>query len=117
MRVLWAGVTGDARARSGAGCEVSSMQDVYQFVVQTLAAKCRVDPRFITPASDIFADLGIDSAVFLDAAFAIEDEYRIEVPVSEWMDEVNVGTAAAADRFRIDNFVAAIAALVEQARA
>jgi acyl carrier protein len=93
------------------------MQDIYQFVVQTLARKCRVNPEFITPATDIFADLGVDSAEFLDATFVIEDEYGIRMPVGDWMGEVNAGDAAVAEHFRIDNFVAAIADLIRQAKA
>jgi acyl carrier protein len=92
------------------------MQDIYQFVVQTLARKCKVDPGAITPATDLFADLGIDSAEFMDAAFVIEDEFGIRMPVGDWMGDVNAGTATGAQYFRIDNLVAAIADLVRQAR-
>jgi acyl carrier protein len=92
------------------------MQDIYEVVVQTLAKRCKVDPRAVTPATDLFGDLGIDSAEFMDAAFVIEDALGIRMPVGDWMGEVNAGTAEAAARFRMDNFVAAIAALVEQAR-
>ena len=92
------------------------MEDVYQFVVKTLAAKCKVNPEFITPATDLFADLGVDSAEFLDATFLIEDEYDIRMPVGEWMSEVNVGTAVRTEHFRIDNFVAAISELIKQSK-
>lgn len=93
------------------------MQDVYQVVVSILAKKCKVNPEFITPATDLFTDLGIDSAEFIDASFSIEDAFGITLPVDEWMNEVNAGDASAARRFRIDNFVAAITELISQARA
>ena len=92
---------------------MSSTQEIYQFVVTTLAVKCRVSPESITPATDIFADLGVDSAEFLDATFVIEDAFDIRMPVGDWMHEVNAGDAAAADHFRVDNFVAAIAGLIQ----
>ena len=93
------------------------MQDVYQFVVKTLAAKCKLDPAFITPSTDVFADLGVDSAEFFDVTFVIEDEFNIHMPVAEWMSDVNVGNAVRSDRFRIDNFVAAIVELIQHSKA
>jgi acyl carrier protein len=93
---------------------VPSTEDIFQFVVRTLASKCRVNPAFITPATDIFKDLGVDSAEFLDATFVIEDEYAIRMPVGDWMGAVNAGEAPEADHFRVDNFVAAIADLIAQ---
>lgn len=96
---------------------MSSTEEIYQFVVGTLAKKCRVNPDAITPATDIFADLGVDSAEFLDATFVIEDAYGIRMPVGDWMHEVNAGDAVAAEHFRVDNFVAAIADLVAQGHA
>jgi len=92
------------------------MQDIYDFVVSTLAKTCKVDPRHITPATDLFSDLGIDSADFLNVAYVIEDRYGIRMPVGEWMSEVNVGDTSAAEHFRIDNFVAAISRFVQEAK-
>jgi acyl carrier protein len=96
---------------------VTSMQDVYQFVVKTLAAKCKIEPSLITPSTDVFADLGVDSAEFFDVTFVIEDEFNIRMPVAEWMSDVNVGNAVQSEHFRIDNFVAAIVALMQQSQA
>lgn len=93
------------------------MQDVYQFVVATLAAKCKIQPALITPSTDVFADLGVDSAEFLDVTFDIEDEFNIRMPVAEWMSDVNVGNVVSGQHFRIDNFVAAIVELIQQSKA
>jgi acyl carrier protein len=91
-------------------------QDIYDFVLSSLATNCQIDPKHITPATDLFTDLGIDSFGILTVAYSIEDRFGIQMPVGEWMSEVNVGDKTATDLFRIDNFVAAIARLVHEAR-
>lgn len=88
------------------------MQDIYEFVQRTLAQNCKIDPRDITPTTNLFADLGIDSVDFLAAAYEIEDHYGIRLPVGDWMSDVNAGETPAVDYFRMDNFVAAIAEFI-----
>lgn len=90
------------------------MTDVYEFVRSELAKACKIDASFITPATDLFNDLGIDSFGILNISYAIEDHFGICMPVGEWMSEVNTGDSASTEQFRMDNFVATIAQLVQQ---
>lgn len=87
--------------------------EIHNFLVSTLAKACKVDPTHVTPSTHIFSDLGVDSADMLNVAWLIEERYGIQLPVVDWMSEVNVGDAVATDRFRVDNFVAVIAQLTQ----
>ncbi|MCK3829869.1 acyl carrier protein [Pseudomonas sp. 910_23] len=86
------------------------MEEIYTFVVSTLASSCKVQPGDIEPTTNLFADLGIDSVDFLDAVFCIEKHYDIRIPVGQWMSAVNEGNAAMTDYFVMEHFVAQIAA-------
>ena len=85
------------------------MDAIYSFVVSTLSSICKVDERDITPSTNLFADLGIDSVDFLDAVYCIDKHFDIRIPVGQWMSAVNEGNAQLTDYFIMENFVAAIA--------
>ncbi len=93
------------------------MQEIYDFVLSSLATSCKIDPQHITPVTDLFNDLGIDSFAILNVSYSIEDRFGIHMPIGEWMSEVNVGDRDTTDRFRMDNFVATIAQLVQEKKA
>lgn len=86
-------------------------KDIYDFLVNTLVKACKVDPTHVLPGTNIVSDLGVDSLNLMNLAWLIQERYGIELPVVDWMSEVNVGEAVATDHFRVDNFVAAIARL------
>jgi acyl carrier protein len=90
------------------------MADIYEFVRGELAKACKIDVSLITPGTDLFNDLGIDSFAILSIAYAIEDHLNVRVPVGDWMSNVNTGDSVSMEQFRMDNFVAAIAHLVKQ---
>lgn len=87
--------------------------EIQEFLVSTLVKACKVDPTHVTPATHIFSDLGVDSADMLNVAWLIEQHYGIQLPVVDWMSDVNLGETVAPDHFRVDNFVAAIAELTQ----
>lgn len=89
------------------------MKELYQFVKTTFSEVCNVDGDEITPATNLFADLGIESVDFLDVCYLIDEKYNIRIPIGEWMGRVNEGDEAASDLFVLDGFVKAVSNLIE----
>lgn len=66
----------------------------------------------IKPNSDLMQDLNIDSLAFLDIAFEIDQQFGIQLPVEQWMEEINQGAVARAKYFVISGLCAQIDNLV-----
>ena len=88
------------------------MPTTYERIAAIIAETASVEPGRITQTAHVINDLGIDSLDFLDIVFAIDKEFGIKVPVEEWTEQVNAGTAPAEQFFvlgpladRIDELV------------
>ena len=89
------------------------MEELYQFVKTTFSEVCNVDGDEITPATNLFADLGIESVDFLDVCYLVDEKYNIRIPIGEWMGRVNEGDETAFDLFVFGGFVKAVSNLIE----
>ena len=88
------------------------MSSAFDRIADIIAETGGVPRETITPESHVIDDLGIDSLDFLDIVFAIDKEFGIKVPVEAWTQEVNAGTAPAAQYFVMKNLAARIEELV-----
>nr|WP_013933294.1 phosphopantetheine-binding protein [Pseudoalteromonas sp. SANK 73390]CBK62742.1 tacpA [Pseudoalteromonas sp. SANK 73390] len=89
------------------------MEGIYQFVQSTFSDVCNIDSEEITPTTNLFSDLGIESMDFMDVCYLIDEKYGIRIPIGEWMGRVNEGDESAADLFVLEGFVKAVSKLVE----
>jgi acyl carrier protein len=90
------------------------MSTTYDKVAEIIAETCDIPRETIKPESHATKDLEIDSLDFLDIAFAIDKAFGIKLPLEQWTQEVNDGTAPADKYFvlknlsiRIDELIAA----------
>jgi acyl carrier protein len=90
------------------------MSTTYDKVAEIIAETCDIPRDSIKPESHATKDLEIDSLDFLDIAFAIDKAFGIKLPLEQWTQEVNDGTASAEKYFvlknlstRIDELIAA----------
>ena len=88
------------------------MSSTYDQIANIIAETCDIPRDTIKPESHAIDDLGIDSLDFLDIAFAIDKAFGIKVPVEAWTQEVNSGTAPAAQYFVMENLAKRIEELV-----
>ncbi|MBC7431577.1 MAG: acyl carrier protein [Rubritepida sp.] len=92
------------------------MPTTYERIAAIIAETASVEPGRITPTAHVINDLGIDSLDFLDIVFAIDKEFGIKVPVEEWTEQVNAGTAPAEQFFVLGPLAERIDELVQGAR-
>ncbi|NIR48628.1 acyl carrier protein [candidate division KSB1 bacterium] len=59
-------------------------------VKQLLHRELKINPGLVKDDSSLAADLGIDSADMVELAFAIEEEFDIEVPDEELVEYTDV---------------------------
>jgi len=85
----------------------------FDVISEIIADTCNVDRGAIKPETNIIKDLEVDSLDFLDATFAIDKKFGIELPVERWTEEINEGKAKMEDYFVVRNLVGAIDQLVE----
>ena len=88
------------------------MASAFERIADIIAETSDVPRENIKPESHVIEDLGIDSLDFLDIVFAIDKAFGIKVPVEAWTQEVNSGTAPAAQYFVMENLAKRIEELV-----
>ncbi len=88
------------------------MPVAFDRVADIIAETASIDRAKITPDAHVIDDLGIDSLDFLDIVFALDKEYKINIPFEDWMNKVNNGEAQAKDYFIMRQLVAKIDGLV-----
>ena len=95
------------------------MDSAFDRVADIIAETGGIPRESITPESHVIDDLGIDSLDFLDIVFAIDKAFGIKVPVEQWTQEINAGTAPAEHYFLMGNLAQRIEELVaaKQAKA
>ena len=59
-------------------------------VLQSIVAR----PVFLTPETNIIADLGMDSLALMDFCMALEDRLDISIPLHQLADVVSIGDLA-----------------------
>jgi acyl carrier protein len=88
------------------------MSTTYDKVAEIIAETCDIPRETIKPESHATKDLEIDSLDFLDIAFAIDKAFGIKLPLEQWTQEVNDGTAPADKYFVLKNLSARIDELI-----
>jgi acyl carrier protein len=90
------------------------MSTTFDKVADIIMETCDIPRDSIKPESHAINDLEIDSLDFLDIAFAIDKAFGIKLPLEQWTQEVNDGTASTDKYFvlknlstRIDELIAA----------
>jgi acyl carrier protein len=90
------------------------MSSTFDTVAGIISETADIPRDQIKPESHAIEDLGIDSLAFLDIAFAIDKAFGIKLPLEQWTQEVNEGTASTEKYFvlknlstRIDELIAA----------
>ncbi len=93
------------------------MASTFETVAEIISSTSDVPLESIKPESHIMKDLGVDSLAFLDIAFEIDQKFAIQMPIEDWMQEVNQQGVDSAEYFvigklcdRIDGLVAKLAA-------
>lgn len=93
------------------------MASTFETVASIISSASDVPIERIEPGSHVMKDLEIDSLAFLDITFEIDRTFAIQLPVEDWMSEVNEGKRSGDDYFiirnlcaQIDNLRAAVAA-------
>jgi acyl carrier protein len=88
------------------------MSTTYDKVADIIAETCDIPRESIKPESHATTDLEIDSLDFLDIAFAIDKAFGIKLPLEQWTQEVNDGTASTDKYFVLKNLSARIDELI-----
>jgi len=65
------------------------MASTFETVAEIIANTSDVPVENVRPDSHIMKDLGIDSLAFLDIAFEIDQRFNIQMPIENWMQNVN----------------------------
>src|SRR5918912_918096 len=93
---------GGASPRAGpTGTGEERMTSTFETVAEIISSTSDVPLEKIKPESHIIKDLEVDSLAFLDIAFEIDKRFNIQLPVAEWMQNINEGRAKAEDYFVI----------------
>jgi len=88
------------------------MSNTFNKVADIIAETCDIPRESINPESHAINDLEIDSLDFLDIAFAIDKMFGIKLPLEQWTQEVNDGTATTDQYFVLRNLSEEIDKLV-----
>ncbi len=88
------------------------MSATFDAVAEIIAANTDVSQGDIKPESHLMRDLGIDSLAFLDLAFEIDQRFSIQMPVEDWMQNVNQGDVNSEEYFIVGNLCRHIDSLV-----
>jgi acyl carrier protein len=93
------------------------MASTFETVASIISSASDVPLEKITPDSHVMKDLEIDSLAFLDITFEIDRTFGIQLPVEDWMSEINEGKRSGNDYFILQNLCAQIDAIRAQAAA
>jgi acyl carrier protein len=75
------------------------MASTFDTVASIISSASDVPLEKIRPESHVMKDLEIDSLAFLDITFEIDKTFGIQLPVEDWMSEVNEGKRDGDDYF------------------
>jgi acyl carrier protein len=89
-----------------------SMSATFDTVAKVINETSDIPLDDIKPEAHAIDDLGIDSLDFLDIVFALDKKFGIKIPLEQWTQEVNKGTASVEDYFVLKNLCARIDELV-----
>lgn len=84
------------------------MASTFETVASIISSASDVPLEQIKPTSHVMKDLEIDSLAFLDITFEIDKSFGIQLPVDDWMSEVNGGKRSGDDYFVLKNLCAQI---------
>jgi len=87
------------------------MTSTFDTIAGIISETCDIPRETIKPESHAINDLGIDSLDFLDIAFAIDKAFGIKLPLEQWTQEVNAGTATTEQYFVLKNLCERVEAL------
>jgi acyl carrier protein len=99
------------RHRDASG-ERLSMTATFDTVAKVINETSDIPIDDIKPEAHAIDDLGIDSLDFLDIVFALDKKFGIKIPLEQWTQEVNKGSASVEDYFVLKNLCARIDELV-----
>jgi acyl carrier protein len=88
------------------------MASTFETVAEIISSTTDVPIESIRPESHIMKDLGVDSLAFLDIGFEIDQRFKIQMPIEDWMQEVNQGDADSAEYFVIGKLCQRIDGLI-----
>ena len=88
------------------------MSSTFDKVANIISETCDIPRETIKPESHAINDLGIDSLDFLDIAFAVDKAFGIKMPLEQWTQQVNDGTASTEQYFQLNNLCSRIDELV-----
>lgn len=84
------------------------MTTTFETVASIISSTSDVPLERIEPDSHVMKDLEIDSLAFLDITFEIDRTFGIQLPVEDWMSQVNEGKRSGDDYFILRNLCAQI---------
>jgi acyl carrier protein len=87
------------------------MASTFETVATIISSASDVPVEQITPESHVMKDLAIDSLAFLDITFEIDRTFAIQLPVDDWITNVNEGKHNGDDYFILRNLCAQIDAI------
>jgi acyl carrier protein len=87
------------------------MASTFETVANIISSSSDVPLERITPNSHVMKDLAIDSLAFLDITFEIDKTFGIQLPVEDWLSEVNEGKRNGDDFFVLQNLCSQIEAI------
>lgn len=84
------------------------MASTFETVAGIISSASDVPLERIGPDSHVMKDLEIDSLAFLDITFEIDRTFGIQLPVEEWLGQVNEGKRSGDEFFILRNLCAQI---------
>jgi acyl carrier protein len=88
-----------------------TMASTFETVADIISSSSDVPLENIKPDSHVMKDLEIDSLAFLDITFEIDKTFGIQLPVEDWLSEVNEGKRNGDDYFVLQNLCSLIDAI------
>lgn len=93
------------------------MASTFETVANIISSASDVPLDKIRPESHVMKDLEVDSLAFLDITFEIDKTFGIQLPVEDWMSEVNEGKRNGDDYFVLQNLCTQIDTIRAEAAA